>query len=153
MTPKPSLSIDSAIRSAGNSSSNPSASRTSADPETELTARLPCFATAAPADAATIAAVVEMLKVRAPSPPVPTTSTTSSRVGCTGRTCARIASAHPAISSPVSPFARSATRKPPICAGVASPSMISPITARASSRPKIVAVSRLWIAAWITPEV
>ena len=77
MKPKPSWSIDSAIRSGGCSSRNPSASSTSAEPETELTARLPCFATAPPAAAATSAAAVEMLKVRAPSPPVPTTSTTS----------------------------------------------------------------------------
>ena len=35
----------------------------------ELAARFPCFATAAPAEAATIAAAVEMLNVPAPSPP------------------------------------------------------------------------------------
>ena len=85
MKPKPSVSIDSAIRSGVCSSANPSASSTSADPETELTARFPCFATAAPAAAATIAAVVEMLNVRAPSPPVPTTSTTSSRAVPNGK--------------------------------------------------------------------
>ncbi len=77
MNPNPSVSMDCAIRSGDCSSVNPSASSTSADPETELTARFPCFATAAPAAAATIAAAVEMLNVRAPSPPVPTTSTTS----------------------------------------------------------------------------
>ena len=54
----------------------PSASRRSAAPQAELAARLPCFATAAPAAAATIAAAVEMLNVLAPSPPVPTTSMT-----------------------------------------------------------------------------
>ena len=86
MNPKPSVSIDWAIRSGGCSSVKPSASRTSADPDTELTARFPCFATAAPAAAATIAAVVEMLNVRPPSPPVPTTSTTSSRDGRTSST-------------------------------------------------------------------
>jgi len=114
MNPKPSVSIDLAIRSGGCSSVKPSASRTSADPDTEETARFPCFATAAPAAAATIAAVVEMLNVRPPSPPVPTTSTTSSRAGNTSSTWARIASAQPAISSAVSPFALSATRNPPI---------------------------------------
>ena len=86
MNPKPSVSMDSAMRSGGCSSVKPSASRTSADPETELTARFPCFATAAPAAAATIAAVVEMLNVCPPSPPVPTTSTTSSRDGRTANT-------------------------------------------------------------------
>ncbi len=150
MKPNPSVSIDSAIRSGACSRSNPSASSTSAEPETELTARLPCFATAAPAAAATIAAVVEMLNVRAPSPPVPTTSTTSVRAGCTGSTWARIASAHPAISSALSPFARRATRKPPIWAGVASPAMISPITSRAWSRPRSWPSRSVWIAAWIT---
>ena len=67
----------------------------------------------------------------------------------TGSTCARIASAQPAISSAVSPFARSATRKPPICAGVASPPMISPITSRASSRERSWPSSSCWIARWI----
>ena len=78
------------------------------------TARLPCFATPAPAAAATRAAAVEMLIVRAASPPVPAVSTRSSRFGCTESTCVRIASAQPAISFAVSPFSRSATRKPPI---------------------------------------
>ncbi len=39
------------------------ASRTSAEPLLEVTARLPCLATVAPAAAATRAAAVEMLKV------------------------------------------------------------------------------------------
>ena len=52
-----------------------------AEPQAELAARFPCFATAAPAAAATSAAAVEMLIVRAPSPPVPTTSTSGVRVG------------------------------------------------------------------------
>ena len=51
-----------------------------------------------------------------------------------GATCAVIASAKPAISSAVSPFARRPTSSPPICAGVASPLMTTPITSRASSR-------------------
>jgi len=41
----------------------PSASSTSAEPQAEETARLPCFATAAPAAAATSAAAVEILIV------------------------------------------------------------------------------------------
>ena len=40
----------------------PRASRTSAEPQSEVTARLPCLATVAPAAAATSAAAVEMLK-------------------------------------------------------------------------------------------
>ena len=55
----------------------PSASSTSAEPELDDTARLPCFATPAPAAAATSAAAVEMLSVCALSPPVPAVSTRS----------------------------------------------------------------------------
>ena len=53
----------------------PSASITSALPDLDETARLPCFATRAPAAAQTNVAALEMLKVCAASPPVPTTST------------------------------------------------------------------------------
>ena len=49
----------------------PSASSTSALPELDDTLRPPCFATRAPAAAATNIAAVEMLKVCALSPPVP----------------------------------------------------------------------------------
>src|SRR5438105_4937622 len=69
--PKPSSSIDRAIRTAGSSSSKPSASSTSAEPDADETARFPCLATPAPAAAATSAAPVEMISVCAPSPPVP----------------------------------------------------------------------------------
>jgi len=53
----------------------PSASNTSAAPQSDVTARLPCLATLAPAAAATSAAPEEMLKVNGPPPPVPTMST------------------------------------------------------------------------------
>ena len=79
MKPKPSSSIDCAIRSGGSSSSKPSASSTSAEPVCDEAARLPCFATPAPAAAATSAAAVEMLNVCSPSPPVPAVSTRSAR--------------------------------------------------------------------------
>ena len=150
MKPKPSSSIDWSIRSTGCSSGKPSASSTSAEPEADETARLPCFATPAPAAAATIAAAVEMLIVLAPSPPVPAVSTRSSRCGRTASTCPRIASAQPAISSAVSPFSRSATRKPPICACVASPRMISSITSWRLARPRERPSSRSASACWIT---
>src|SRR5260370_29960862 len=52
----------------------PRASRTSAEPHCEVTARLPCLATFAPAAAATRAAAVEMLKVPLESAPVPQVS-------------------------------------------------------------------------------
>ena len=104
---------------------------------------MPCFATPAPAAAATIAAAVEMLIVLAPSPPVPAVSTRSSRCGRTASTWPRIASAQPAISSAVSPLSRSATRKAPIWAGVASPRMISSITSWACSRAEVAAFEQL----------
>ena len=63
MNPKPSSSIDRAIRSGSSSRSKPSASSTSAEPVCDEAARLPCFATPAPAAAATSAAAVEMLSV------------------------------------------------------------------------------------------
>jgi hypothetical protein len=90
-----------------------------------------------------------MLIVFAPSPPVPAVSTRSARCGRTGKACSRIASAQPAISSAVSPFVRSAIRKPAICAGVASPLMIEPITVRASSRERSRPSSSWASACWI----
>jgi hypothetical protein len=149
MKPKPRSSIDCAIRSGRSSRANPSDSSTSAEPAADEAARLPCFATPAPAAAATSAAAVEMFRVRAPSPPVPAVSTRSSRAGRTGTTCSRIASARPAISSAVSPFARRATRNPPICVGVASPRMISCITSRASARARLCPSSSRASEAWI----
>ena len=49
-------------------------SNISAEPDFELTERLPCFATVTPALAATIAALVDMFKVSFISPPVPQVS-------------------------------------------------------------------------------
>src|SRR3972149_5826692 len=111
----------------------PSASRTSAAPERRLTARLPCFATYAPAPATTNAVVVEMLNVLTLSPPVPTTSTRSSTRGLIRCARSRITRANPAISSTVSPFIRRAVMNAAIWAGVASPSMITPSAACASA--------------------
>ena len=53
----------------------PSSSSTSAVPQAEDAARLPCLTTARPDPAVTSAAMVEMFTVWARSPPVPTTST------------------------------------------------------------------------------
>ena len=113
-----------ATRDAGRSRRMPRASRTSADPDFEDAERLPCLTTCAPAPAATIAAIVEMLTDIERSPPVPTTS--SRRPG-TEILVARpsIAAARPASSSTVSPLARSATANPAIWAGDASPDRIS----------------------------
>ena len=85
---------------------------------------------ARPRAAATSAAAVETLNVPAPSPPVPQVSTTPGGAPGSATACARIARAAPTISSTVSPFMRSATRSAPICAGVASPSMIARIDRR-----------------------
>ena len=52
----------------------PSASSTSAAPERDEAARLPCFATGTPQAATTIATAVETFSVFWPSPPVPQTS-------------------------------------------------------------------------------
>ena len=148
--PKPSSSIDRSIRSGASSRSNPSASSTSAAPVAEDAARLPCFATPAPAAAATSAAAVEMLNVFAPSPPGAGGVDEIVAGAGSASTCSRIASAQPAISSAVSPFGRSATRKPPIWAGVASPRMIVFIASRASSRERSRPSSSCASACWIT---
>jgi hypothetical protein len=55
--------------------SMPSASSTSALPDFEVAARLPCFPTRTPHAATTIAAAVDTLKLPEPSPPVPQVST------------------------------------------------------------------------------
>ena len=102
----------------------PSDSSVSAVPAIDEAARAPCLTTFAPAAAATIAAIVEMLTVFARSPPVPTMSTASgSRV--IGVALASIASASPEISSSVSPFARSAVSIAAICTSDARPERIS----------------------------
>ena len=122
----PASSARAATRSGERSSRMPRASSTSADPDCDEAERLPCLTTRAPAPAATIAAIVEMLTDIERSPPVPTTS--SSRPGTSiGVACAYIAATSPVSSSTVSPLARSDTAKPAICAGVASPERISPI--------------------------
>ncbi len=128
----------------------PSAPRTSAEPERDETARLPCFATVTPAPATTNAAVVEMLKVFRPSPPVPQVSTNTAFSTWTRSTRARITSAAPVISSTVSPFSRSAARNAPTCAGVASPSAISVITAAISARVRSWDEMSFCSACWIT---
>ena len=127
--PTPASSMQRATRSGGRSSRTPAASSTSALPERPETERLPCFATLAPAPAATRAPAVETLNVPRASPPVPQVSTrcvpsTSTRVARR-----RITAAAAAISSTVSPFMRSPTRKPPTCAGVHSPVMMACMTA------------------------
>ena len=113
----------------------PSASRQSAVPQSEEAARLPCLAIFTPAAAQTMAVVVEILKLWAPSPPVPTISSRSRL--CVSRVAlSRIAAAQPVISSMVSAFVLlvdSAARKAAFWVGVVSPLIISLMTAYASS--------------------
>ncbi len=115
-----------AAESASWSIRTPSASRTSADPDRDVIARLPCLATGTPAAATMTAAVVEMLNVPEPSPPVPTMSIAPAGAS-TRRTRSRIALANPVSSSTVSPRIRSATSSAASCAGVDSPSITAPI--------------------------
>ena len=97
------------LRSGATSIFTPSASSTSAAPDLEDAARLPCFATGIPAASITWEDVVEMLNEFAPSPPVPTISNTS--MSCKSlMQCARIPAADAVISSIVSPFMESAVR-------------------------------------------
>ena len=90
-------------RTASTSRDTPMASSTSAEPDLDVEARLPCLTMGMPAAARAIADIVEMLTVPKPSPPVPTTSrerdgrSTASAWSC-------IASARPWISSTVAPL-------------------------------------------------
>ena len=134
-----------ATRSGGRSSRTPSASRTSADPDCEDADRLPCLTTRAPAPAATIAAIVEMLTDidrSAPGADDVEQPALARRSAWPARPSRRPV---PPTSSTVSPLARSETAKPAIWAGVASPARISPIahavwalvrSVRATSAPR-----------------
>src|SRR5512133_3668960 len=132
MKPKPASSMQRATAPGARSMRAPSASRTSALPDSPVAERLPCLARAQPAPAAISAAVVDTLNVERP-PPVPAVSTRSWRSQGTGVARARIVLARPASSSTVSPFVRRAMRKAAICASDALPAMISASTADASS--------------------
>src|SRR5689334_6819652 len=120
----------------------PSAASTSAAPEREDSARLPCLATGIPAPATTNEAQVETLTEPEPSPPVPTIST--ALAGASTRSIlARITLTAPVISSTVSPRTRSAITSAPICEGVASPDIMLSKALAASSRDKVAPVATL----------
>src|SRR5262249_42000582 len=114
----------------------PRAAKTSAAPEREERARLPCFATETPAPATINAAHVEILNEPDASPPVPTTSMASAGAR-TRNIFWRIAVTAPVISSTVSPRTRSAIKRPPIWEGVASPDIIVLKPRAASSRVSV----------------
>src|SRR4029079_15417866 len=132
MKPRPHCAMQREIVSGDASIFTPSSLSTSADPEREEMARLPCLATGTPAPATTKAAQVETLNVPLPSPPVPHVSMAPSGA-CTFSTFARMARAAPAISSTVSPRTRSAINRPLTCAGVADPDITSSKASAASS--------------------
>ena len=100
----PTFSRSSLHLSGSSSIFTPKASRQSAVPHFEDAALLPCLLTFIPPAVATIADVVEILKLPALSPPVPTISKRSKSVS-TGVACSLIALAQPAISHVVSAFA------------------------------------------------
>src|SRR5216684_8276513 len=120
----------------------PSDDSTSAAPERDDKARLPCLATGTPAPATMNEAQVETLTEPEPSPPVPTTST--ALLGALTRSIlARIADTAPVISSTVSPRTRSAISNPPIWEGVASPDIMLSKADAASSRDSVAPVATL----------
>ena len=130
--PMPASATHRATSSGPQSMRTPSASSTSAAPVDDDAARLPCLHTRPPAPATTSADSVDTLMVWARSPPVPTMSTADMPGSSVTRSAAAtMASTMPASSSTVSPFMRRATMNPAICAGVAAPSRISAMTARA----------------------
>jgi len=123
MKPMPASRMHREIASGARSMRTPSAARTSAAPQREESARLPCLATGTPAPATMKAAQVEMLNEPDASPPVPTTSMASAGASTTS-IFARMVRTAPVISSTVSPRTRSAINNPPICEGVASPDIM-----------------------------
>jgi hypothetical protein len=112
----------------------PSASSTSALPDFDDTERPPCFATRAPAPAATNAAVVEMLNVCDLSPPVPQVSTRLSRpLASTRVENSRITEAAAAISETDSVFTCRPMRIAASCTCETLPSMTWRIRSTISS--------------------
>jgi hypothetical protein len=107
MKPMPARSMHAFTCSGARSIFAPSASSTSALPDCDVIARLPCFATRAPAPAATNAAQVLTLNEPLASPPVPHVSSSGPSMAMR-LLFSRMTRAMPAISSTVSPFMRSA---------------------------------------------
>src|ERR1700722_9473797 len=142
MKPMPASRMQSAILSGARSILTPSAASTSAAPDFDDNARLPCLATGTPAPATISAAQVEMLNEPEASPPVPTTSMAPGGA-CTRTILARMAVTAPVISSTVSPRTRSPMRSAPICDGVASPDIICSKASAASSRVNSAPVATL----------
>src|SRR5215210_5828501 len=124
MNPMPTSSMHRPTSSGPSPISAPSASRTSAEPDWLVAARLPCLAITTPAPRATNAAAVETLMVPLASPPVPQVSTMCSGA-LTFSAKRRMARAKPTISPTDSPRTRRAVNKAAVTAGSTVPSMIS----------------------------
>ena len=144
MKPIPASAMQRPISSGARLMLTPSAVSTSAAPEREDKARLPCLATGTPAPATISAAQVEMLNEPEASPPVPTTSTAFGGAA-TRSILARMTETAPVISSTVSPRTRSAMSSAPIWEGVASPDIICSNAPAASSRASVAPVATLAI--------
>src|SRR5579884_3928745 len=142
MKPMPASRMHRPILSGVRSILTPRAASTSAAPERDESARLPCLATGTPAPATISAAQVEMLNEPEASPPVPTTSMASGGAS-TRSILARMALTAPVISSTVSPRTRRPISSAPICDGVASPAIICSKALAASSRPSDAPVATL----------
>jgi len=112
----------------------PRASRTSAEPDWDETERLPCLATVARAPAAMKEAVVEMLKVLAPSPPVPQRSMVWGSSVSTETANSRMVFVNPTSSSSVSPRVRRPINRAAMCSSRAEPLIIVAMASSASGR-------------------
>src|SRR5512139_1841602 len=146
MNPMPASRMQAPTWLASSSILTPSACNTSAAPDFDDSARLPCLATGTPAPATMNAAQVEILNEPDASPPVPTTSTASGGA-FTPSIFARIVVTAPVISSTVSPRTRNAISSPPICEGVASPDIMRSNALAASSRVRLAPVATLAMSA------
>ena len=144
MKPMPACLMQRLMPSGLRSIFTPSAASTSAAPERDESARLPCLATGTPAPATIKAAQVEMLNEPEASPPVPTTSIASGGAA-TRSILSRIAVTAPVISSTVSPRTRNAISRAPISEGVASPDIMVSKPRAAFSRLSVAPVAALAI--------
>src|SRR5271170_2965876 len=149
MKPMPASAMQCPIASGVTLMLTPSAVSTSAAPERDDNARLPCLATGTPAPATMKAAQVEMLNEPEASPPVPTTSTASAGA-TTPSILPRIAVTAPVISSMVSPRTRKAINRPPICDGVTSPDIMLSNASNAASRLSAAPVATCAMSALIS---
>src|ERR1700690_612299 len=146
MNPMPASRMQRPTASTLGSILTPSACSTSAAPDFDDSARLPCLAIGTPAPATMKAAQVEMLNEPEASPPVPTTSTASGGA-FTPSILARIVVTAPVISSTVSPRTRKPISSAPICEGVASPDIMLSKAEDASARVRLAPVATLAMSA------